>query len=141
MPRIHDRSLEEPPEHPDDCGCRECAALSSELNRYLGIGPAAHLPDCECCDCTADRAVDRLHAAIDAGGHSPPHAAGTCDACDYVRSQSPPLPDDMLPSGPSVAVVPLETDEPNPCGCGRCDACVLANWGPDPLGDWHGRNE
>lgn len=46
MPRIHDRYLEEPPEHPDDCGCRECTVPDEDSDGYRAgdIDPTEPVP-------------------------------------------------------------------------------------------------
>ncbi len=116
----HDNHLETPPEHPDDCGCRECLALEASESRspcrYCGMPqPGPHNGACSVLD--------------------PP------DPCDYVGTRMPkrPLADEpcaplrLSLSGRMRIVELCRTCGHSPCECATED--------PDPMGTWHGRNE
>lgn len=87
----HDRQLEEPPEHPDDCICLDCV---TELEL------ASHPTDCNCAACSCRRS-EAMQAAQDS----------------KVWDDDKPLP-----------LGPTEEE-------------INEWWGPDSMGDWHGRNE
>jgi len=50
----HDRHLEEPPEHPDDCDCRECTHPQRDVEavEIMRSEISAHPSDCTCSECT-----------------------------------------------------------------------------------------